>query len=96
MEQFMNEGLASQISQDDVDIDYFVDIILKEKQMRNDIVELTLNHPHIMVYYHGYYIIDKATEINQKIFIGALRPVFTSYNRTVYAPPLKRLGVPFR
>ena len=64
----MNDELAGQISQNDVDIDYFVNIILKEKQMRNDIVELTLNHPHIMVYYHGYYILDKATEINPKIF----------------------------
>jgi hypothetical protein len=64
----MNENLASKISQSDVDLNYFVNIILKEKQIREDIVELTLNHPHIMVYYNGYYILDKATEVNPKIF----------------------------
>jgi hypothetical protein len=66
----MNEELANKISQKDVDIEYFANLILKEKQIRNEIVELTLYHPHIMVYYHGYYILDKVTEINPKKVYG--------------------------
>ena len=64
----MNMELADKISPKNADIDYFVNIVLKEKQTLDDVVELTLNHPHIMVYYHGYYILDKATEINPKKF----------------------------
>lgn len=62
----MNEELARQISQNNIDIDYFVNIILKDKQLRNEIVDIIINHP--KAYYYGYIILDKATELNPKLF----------------------------
>ena len=62
----MNEELAKEISRKDVDIDYYANLVVKDKSIQNDIVELTLNHP--KVYYYGYNILEKATEINPKIF----------------------------
>lgn len=45
-----------------------MDIVIKDKTLGNDIVYLTLNHQNIMVYYHGFYILDKATELNPELF----------------------------
>ncbi len=64
----MNEQLANEISEKNVDIDKYINLILKDENIRDDIVDLTLHHPHIMVYYHGYYILDKATELEPSIF----------------------------
>lgn len=64
----MNENLANEISAENIDIDYHVNLILDDEVICDDIVDLTLHHPHIMVYYHGYYILDKATELNPNLF----------------------------
>jgi len=62
----MNEDLAKEISKKNVDIEYYANLTIKDKNIHSDIVELTLNHQ--KVYYYGYNILDKATEINPKIF----------------------------
>ncbi|WP_409200455.1 hypothetical protein [Methanobrevibacter sp. DSM 116169] len=64
----MNDTLSNAISIRKVDINYYVDLILKDEKIQKDIVDLTLNHPHIMTYYHGYYILDQATKLKPEIF----------------------------
>ena len=64
----MNEELALRISEKDIDIEYYASLCINNENFRKDIVDLTINHPHIMVYYHGYYILDKSTGLKPKLF----------------------------
>ncbi|ULQ58787.1 hypothetical protein K7I13_09530 [Brucepastera parasyntrophica] len=62
--------LAEQISGTDADIAYFADLVLQNAGIRDAIVHLTVTHPHINVYYHGYYILDKAIAQKPELFYG--------------------------
>lgn len=64
----LNMVLAESISKENFDCAYYADLVLKDADARRDILALTFGHPHIMVYYHGYYILDKAAEENPGLF----------------------------
>ena len=53
--------LIDDISAADVDVKKFTSLVIEDVQAREEVVRLVLNHPHIMVYYHCYYILDQAT-----------------------------------
>lgn len=53
--------LIDDISAADVDVKKFTSLVIEDFQAREEVVRLVLTHPHIMVYYHCYYILDQAT-----------------------------------
>ena len=56
------EEIIQAISKEDFDLDFFVRLAISDEQARSEIVHLMLHHEHIMVYYHCYYVIAKASE----------------------------------
>lgn len=60
--------LISKIADKNLDIDEFVEIIINDKFIRDEIVNQMLNNKDIMVYYHSYYIISKASELKPELF----------------------------
>lgn len=74
-EETMNGILAEAVSKEPLDLDYFSGLVMRDKQARDDMVDLTLHHPHIMVYYHGYYILDRASGENPELFYGYWRDI---------------------
>jgi hypothetical protein len=57
-----NEELNEQISRQDFDVSYFSKAALADQSMRDELVHQMLTHPHIMVYYHCFYAIEKACQ----------------------------------
>lgn len=55
------DQLIKDISAADVDVKTFTSHIIQDAPTREAVVRLVLTHPHIMVYYHCYYILDQAT-----------------------------------
>ena len=55
------EKLIKDISAVDMDVNKYCSLIIADALIRDDVVRLVLTHPHIMVYYHCYYILDQAT-----------------------------------
>jgi hypothetical protein len=53
--------LINEISTVDVDVKKFVSMVIEDMPTREDVVRLVLTHPHIMIYYHCYYILDQAS-----------------------------------
>ena len=53
--------LIREISAKDVDVDRFVRLAIRDDQIREEIVRQMRTHPHIMVYYHCFYIVSKAS-----------------------------------
>ena len=62
------EKLIEEISRKDFDRGLFVEHVLREKDLRDEIVRLMLEHPHIMVYYHAYYVLSDASLANPELF----------------------------
>ena len=60
--------LISEISDKNVDIDKFAEIVINEETMRQEIINQMLNNKHIMVYYHSYNILSKASELTPELF----------------------------
>jgi hypothetical protein len=63
--------------------------VLADEAIRDDVVRLTLTHPDIMVYYHGYYVLDEASRASPELFavywddfIGLLEHA-NSYHRDI-------------
>jgi hypothetical protein len=81
------EDLIRQISEKDVDIQEFVLLVTSDTQIRDEIVRLMLTHPHIMVYYHCYYVVDRASQERPDLFypywqdVAALLHHKNSYHR---------------
>ncbi len=61
-------GLIQEISAKEADIDVFVQIAIREDQARDEIVNQMLTHPDIMVYYHCYYVVSKASQERPELF----------------------------
>lgn len=55
------DQLIKDISAADVDVKKFTSLVIENATTREDVVRLVLTDPHIMVYYHCYYILDQAT-----------------------------------
>jgi hypothetical protein len=64
----LNQDLISKIADKNVDVEKFGQMIIDDPELRNETVYLMLNHPKIMVYYHSYYIIEKASEMSPELF----------------------------
>ncbi|MBN1454599.1 MAG: hypothetical protein JW963_26515 [Anaerolineales bacterium] len=79
--------LIEEISVKDVDVDKFVQLVVSDDCIRDEIVKQMVTHPHIMVYYHCYYVVSKASEQRPDLFyrywpeIAALLKHKNSYHR---------------
>lgn len=60
--------LIMKISDKNVNVDEFVEMTLKDPSIRNTIVNLMLKNEKIMVYYHSYYIVSKASQLKPGVF----------------------------
>lgn len=61
-------NLILKISDKNVDIDEFVEMVISDGSIRDEIINQMLNNKDIMVYYHSYYIISKASELRPELF----------------------------
>ncbi|MGF7117675.1 hypothetical protein [Methanobacterium oryzae] len=64
----LSDDLISKIADKDVDINEFAKLIINDAPKKDEIVNLMLNSDKIMVYYHSYYILSKASEIKPDLF----------------------------
>jgi hypothetical protein len=62
--------IIERISDKDADIAAFVKLALEDACIREEIVRLMVTHPHIMVYYHCFYVVDQATSQRPDLFYG--------------------------
>ena len=60
--------LILQISDKNVDIDKFAEIVINNRPIRDKIINQMLNNKNIMVYYHSYQILAKASELEPELF----------------------------
>lgn len=65
----MNQNqFVSEISRPDFDLDRFVSLIIQQEGTRVECLENMLHHEDIMVYYHCYYVIAKASQLEPGLF----------------------------
>lgn len=64
-----NNELMEEIKDKNVDVEYFANEVIKDKNLRNLLVKQMITNKDIMVYYHCYYILDMATELRPELFI---------------------------
>lgn len=80
--------LTQDISIKEVDIKYFKDIAIEDREIRDEFIRL-LSHNKIMVYYHAFYIVDAASEERPDLFYAyweAIKPLLrdaNSYKRDI-------------
>lgn len=51
-----------------MDIDEFVEVVIGDENARAEVIKQLLNNKNIMVYYHCYYIISKASDEKPELF----------------------------
>lgn len=79
--------LVQEIAVKDVDVGRFVQLAIDDGRIRDEIVHLMMTHPHIMVYYHCYYVVDKASQERPELFylywddVASLLEHANSYHR---------------
>lgn len=61
--------LIQAISDENFDVDYFVDLVCEDAQARDEVIKQLTTHPHIMVYYHCYYVADQASQVRPDLFL---------------------------
>jgi len=61
-------NLLEEIADKNVDIDKFVKAVLEDESIRKEVIKQLLTNNNIMVYYHCYYIISKASEVKPELF----------------------------
>jgi len=62
------DELIERIAEKDIDIDAFVHLAIHNESIRAEIVHQMLTHPAIMVYYHCYYVVEKASREHPEIY----------------------------
>lgn len=60
--------LISQISDKDADIGRFSEIVINNEPIRDKIINHMVNNKNILVYYHSYQILAKASELEPELF----------------------------
>jgi hypothetical protein len=81
--------ITQKIAQKDVDVDRFVQLAVREETIRDEIINQMLTNPNIMVYYHCYYVVSKASQARPELFyqywhaIAALLEHKNSYHRDI-------------
>ena len=79
--------LVRAISATDVDVDGFAQQVIYDEQLRDQVMKLMLNDPDIMLYYHSFYIVSKASHDKPELFfpywneLAALLNHTNSYHR---------------
>ncbi len=61
-------NLVSKIADKNFNKDEFVEIVINDKASRDEIVNQMLNNKDIMIYYHSYYVISRASELEPELF----------------------------
>lgn len=64
----VESNLIQRIADKNVNIYEFVEAVLNDENTRAEVVEQLLNNRNIMIYYHCYYIISKASEEKPELF----------------------------
>ena len=67
--------IIEQIAKKDFDVNAFAQLAIKNERMRNEIVCQMLTNSTIMVYYHCYYVVDKASRERPEIFYSYWREI---------------------
>lgn len=65
------DNLAMEISKSNFDLDCFVQLILEDSKIRDEMIKLLCvfgKKGDINIYYHAYYIVDKASKNNPELF----------------------------
>lgn len=62
------DNLLAEIADQKLDVDKFVKLISADEILRAEIVKQLLTNQKIMVYYHCYYIVDKASQLQPGLF----------------------------
>ncbi len=62
-----SNSLINEIKQKDLDVEKIAERIIHDEKSRNEVVNL-INHQHIMVYYHSYYVLSRASELRPQLF----------------------------
>jgi hypothetical protein len=79
--------MIEKIAEKDFDVDEFVQIAIEDHNAREEIVSQMLTNSGIMVYYHCYYVVEKASQKQPELFypywddIAALLHHKNSYHR---------------
>lgn len=64
----VESNLIERIADKNVNIQEFVEVVLDDEKIRVEVVKELLTNKKIMVYYHCYYIISKASEEKPELF----------------------------
>jgi hypothetical protein len=81
--------LVQSISAETFNLDYFVQLAIKDQAARDEMVRQLTTHPHIMVYYHCFYVVSKASAAHPGLFYpywGSIAPLLqhkNSYHRDI-------------
>jgi hypothetical protein len=60
--------IIEKIAEKDFNVDEFVQLAIKDENARNEIVRQMLTNSAIMVYYHCFYVVDKASQKRPEMF----------------------------
>lgn len=60
--------MIERVAEKDFDVDEFVQMAISDENARHEIVHQMLTNPAIMVYYHCYYVVDKASQTQPELF----------------------------
>ncbi|MDP4093425.1 MAG: hypothetical protein Q8920_08695 [Bacillota bacterium] len=63
-----NQTIVEEIKCKNIDVEYFSKRIIKDESLRNELVRQLLTNKDIMVYYHCFYVISRASEIRADLF----------------------------
>ncbi len=83
------ENLLKEISDADADIEKYAALVLKNEEIRMELINEMITNKYIMIYYHCYYILDKASSRNPELFykdwkkFEKLLDHENSYHRTI-------------
>ncbi len=64
----LNESILSEIAHENVDVDKYAIMTVEDSKLRAEIIQLMLNDHKIMIYYHSYYIINRASQKKPELF----------------------------
>jgi len=60
--------MIEKVAEKNFDVDKFVQLAINDENARNEIVHQMLTNSAIMVYYHCYYVVDKASQKRPEMF----------------------------
>lgn len=64
----MDKNIAEQIKDKNVDIELFAEEIIEDEKLREDVIEQLMTNKQIMMYYHCYSIVSRASESEPELF----------------------------